>query len=181
MSTPNSSLLAPLFRTLCPLESTFSSIPGAEVRNPFFFFLTCLLTIVTHESRKHNYIIVEDLVYMEDEEWKKEYVMADSGLIWRGSHNRMRPCAWNFAQFEKDILECCVYLLSNVGKLTIAGRAGISISTYVYDAPKSIYIGFTKISHFFFTKYLTPFYFLFVFSCLLSQIRFVSFVLFPPR
>jgi hypothetical protein len=61
---------------------------------------------------------------MEDEEWKKEYVMADSGLIWRGSHNRMRPCAWNFAQFEKDILECCVYLLSNVGKLTIAGRAG---------------------------------------------------------
>ncbi|XP_046450915.1 annulin-like [Daphnia pulex] len=65
----------------------------------------------------------EDLVYMEDEEWKKEYVMADSGLIWRGSHNRMRPCAWNFAQFEKDILECCVYLLSNVGKLTIAGRA----------------------------------------------------------
>lgn len=63
---------------------------------------------------------------MENEEWKKEYIMADSGLIWRGSHNRMRPCAWNFAQFEKDILECSVYLLSNIGKLTIAGRAGIN-------------------------------------------------------
>lgn len=72
----------------------------------------------------------EDLVYMENEEWKKEYIMADSGLIWRGSHNRMRPCAWNFAQFEKDILECSIYLLSNVGKLTIAGRAGnINMST----------------------------------------------------
>lgn len=61
---------------------------------------------------------------MEDEEHKKEYVLADSGLIWRGSHTRMRPSAWNFAQFEKDILECSVWLLSNVGKLSIAGRAG---------------------------------------------------------
>ena len=77
---------------------------------------------VTHDF---EFFFVEDLVYVEDEAWKKEYVMADSGLIWRGSHNRMRPCAWSFAQFEKDILECCVYLLSNVGKLTIAGRAGI--------------------------------------------------------
>ena len=76
---------------------------------------------------------------MEDVEWKKEYIMADSGLIWRGSHNRMRPCAWNFAQFEKDILECCVYLLSNVGKLTIAGRAGkYALSVCCYITPKLI-------------------------------------------
>lgn len=64
---------------------------------------------------------------MEDEEHKKEYVLADSGLIWRGSHTRMRPCAWNFAQFEKDILECSIWLLSNVGKLSIAGRAGLEL------------------------------------------------------
>lgn len=67
----------------------------------------------------------DDQVYMEKEELKQEYVMADSGLIWRGSHNRMRPCPWNFAQFEKDVLECSIYLLSNIGKLTVAGRAGI--------------------------------------------------------
>jgi len=65
----------------------------------------------------------EDQVYMEQEEWRQEYVMADTGLIWRGSHNRMRPCYWNFAQFEKDILECCVYLLTNVSKLSVMGRA----------------------------------------------------------
>jgi hypothetical protein len=64
--------------------------------------------------------------------------MADSGLIWRGSHNRMRPCAWNFAQFEKDILECCVYLPSNVGKLTIAGRAGKYTLPVCYITPKLI-------------------------------------------
>lgn len=89
----------------------YSSSPVGNVTHEFWDIIKC-------------YFIIEDIVYMEDEEWKKEYVMADSGLIWRGSHNRMRPCAWNFAQFEKDILECCVYLLSNVGKLTIAGRAG---------------------------------------------------------
>ena len=60
---------------------------------------------------------------MDNEEWLNEYIMADTGLIWRGSHNRMRPCYWNFAQFEKDILECCVYLISKVSKLSIAGRA----------------------------------------------------------
>ena len=60
---------------------------------------------------------------MNDESFRKEYIMADSGLIWRGSHNRMRPCPWNFAQFEKDMLECSIYLLSSIGKLTVAGRA----------------------------------------------------------
>jgi len=65
----------------------------------------------------------EDQVYLDNEEWLNEYVMADTGLIWRGSHNRMRPCYWNFAQFEKDILECCIYLISKVSKLTVAGRA----------------------------------------------------------
>ncbi len=67
---------------------------------------------------------------MEDDAKRKEYVMADSGLIWRGSHNRMRPCPWNFGQFEKDILECCVYLLSGVGKLTVAGRAGLCSNSF---------------------------------------------------
>ena len=62
-------------------------------------------------------------MYLDNEEWLNEYVMADTGLIWRGSHNRMRPCYWNFAQFEKDILECCIYLISKVSKLTVAGRA----------------------------------------------------------
>ena len=68
---------------------------------------------------------------MEKEELKHEYVMADSGLIWRGSHNRMRPCPWNFAQFEKDVLECSIYLLSNIGKLTVAGRAGICFTSLI--------------------------------------------------
>uniref|UniRef100_A0A1W7RB00 protein-glutamine gamma-glutamyltransferase n=1 Tax=Hadrurus spadix TaxID=141984 RepID=A0A1W7RB00_9SCOR len=65
----------------------------------------------------------EDTVYMSDPEARKEYVLNDSGLIWRGSHNRLRPCIWNFAQFEENVLECCCYLLSNIGKLNVVGRA----------------------------------------------------------
>jgi len=65
----------------------------------------------------------DDQVYLEGEKERAEYVLADSGLIWRGSHSRMRPCAWNFAQFEADVLDCCLYLLSHVSRLTVAGRA----------------------------------------------------------
>ena len=58
---------------------------------------------------------------MEVYEWKLEYVMADSGLLWCGSHNQFHPCPWNFLQFEKDILDCsAVYLLGSKGKLTVA-------------------------------------------------------------
>lgn len=67
--------------------------------------------------------MAEDQVYLEDESCKKEYIMADSGLIWRGSHKQMRPCPWHFAQFEKNILQCSLYLLNQVGKLSVAGRA----------------------------------------------------------
>ncbi|RZF45384.1 hypothetical protein LSTR_LSTR002827 [Laodelphax striatellus] len=59
----------------------------------------------------------DDQVYIDGEELRREYVLADTGLIWRGTLNRMRPSVWKFAQFEKDILECSVYLLTNTGKL----------------------------------------------------------------
>lgn len=65
----------------------------------------------------------EDTVYMSDAEMRKEYILNDSGLIWRGSHNRLRPCIWNFAQFEENVLECCCYLLSKIGKLNAVARA----------------------------------------------------------
>jgi len=108
-----------------------------------------------------HFICKEDQVYMDNEEWLNEYIMADTGLIWRGSHNRMRPCYWNFAQFEKDILECCVYLISKVSKLSIAGRADpvrvaraisavVSFRLFLFKKKKS------------FVSILTPFIWLFL-------------------
>ncbi|XP_043667444.1 annulin isoform X1 [Vespula pensylvanica] len=64
----------------------------------------------------------EDTVYMEDEARKQEYVMADDGLIWRGSYNRLRPTVWKYSQFERDILDCALHLVINVGKVRISGR-----------------------------------------------------------
>ncbi|XP_046385500.1 annulin-like isoform X2 [Ischnura elegans] len=66
-----------------------------------------------------------DSVYMgpNKEEELKEYVLCDTGLIWRGSHNRLRPCVWRYAQFEADILDCSLYLAFKIGKLNLAGRS----------------------------------------------------------
>ena len=65
----------------------------------------------------------EDTVYLADEAKKGEYILADSGLIWRGSHNCLRPCVWNYGQFEENILDCCLYLLTNVGRLNVVARS----------------------------------------------------------
>jgi len=62
-------------------------------------------------------------VFLYGEDLKQEYVMNDSGLIWRGSYNRLRPCVWKYAQFEKDVLPCALYLVGHVGRLPPASRA----------------------------------------------------------
>lgn len=62
-----------------------------------------------------------DQVYMKSEQWREESVLHDTGLIWRGSYNRLRPTVWKYSQFEKDILECSLLLVNKVGKVT--GRA----------------------------------------------------------
>ncbi|KAL1429117.1 hypothetical protein MTO96_016848 [Rhipicephalus appendiculatus] len=58
-----------------------------------------------------------DTVYMDDTKLRYECVLMESGLIWRGSHSRLRPTVWSYGQFEKNVLECCVYLLRHVGRL----------------------------------------------------------------
>ncbi|KAK8749209.1 hypothetical protein OTU49_015733 [Cherax quadricarinatus] len=64
----------------------------------------------------------DDSVYLEDEAESQEYVLNDSGLIWRGTTSRLRPCPWNFAQFEEHILECVLYMLTTVCKMSPANR-----------------------------------------------------------
>lgn len=58
-----------------------------------------------------------DTVYMDNTKMRYECVLMESGLIWRGSHSRLRPTVWSYGQFEKNVLECCVYLLRHVGRL----------------------------------------------------------------
>lgn len=58
-----------------------------------------------------------DTVYMDNASMRYECVLMESGLIWRGSHSRLRPTVWSYGQFERSVLECCVYLLRHVGRL----------------------------------------------------------------
>lgn len=53
---------------------------------------------------------------------REEYILADTTLIWRGSYNRLRPSVWKLGQFDRNILECSLILLSKVGKVPPAYR-----------------------------------------------------------
>ena len=86
-------------------------------------FVTCSLCTKDASVPKTTVLYTEDQVYLAGDELLREYVIADSGLIWHGTYNRLRPCVWKFAQFEKDILDCSLYLVAHVGKLTHTGRS----------------------------------------------------------
>ncbi|KAG0729864.1 Annulin [Chionoecetes opilio] len=64
----------------------------------------------------------DDTTYLEKEAERQEYVVNDFGLIWRGTAKMLRPCPWNFGQYEKGVLECVLEVLNNVCKMTSAHR-----------------------------------------------------------
>ncbi|XP_030383755.1 annulin isoform X2 [Scaptodrosophila lebanonensis] len=64
----------------------------------------------------------DDQVYLEDRDQRKEYVMHDTTLIWRGSYNRLRPSVWKIGQFERHVLDCSLQLLGTVGRIPPAYR-----------------------------------------------------------
>lgn len=47
-------------------------------------------------------------------------MLEDGGLMFRGVHNRIKPTPWNYAQYEKDILECALYLVREIGKVSLS-------------------------------------------------------------
>ncbi|XP_037357520.1 protein-glutamine gamma-glutamyltransferase 6 [Talpa occidentalis] len=53
----------------------------------------------------------EDDVFLASEEERQEYVLNDSGIIFRGVEKHIRAQGWNFGQFEEDILSICLSLL----------------------------------------------------------------------
>ncbi|XP_007933455.1 protein-glutamine gamma-glutamyltransferase 5 [Orycteropus afer afer] len=53
----------------------------------------------------------EDAVYLDSEPQRQEYVMNDYGFIYQGDKNWIRPCPWNFGQFEESIIDICLKLL----------------------------------------------------------------------
>uniref|UniRef100_A0A8C5X7Z6 protein-glutamine gamma-glutamyltransferase n=1 Tax=Malurus cyaneus samueli TaxID=2593467 RepID=A0A8C5X7Z6_9PASS len=53
----------------------------------------------------------DDDVYMAKEKERQEYVLNDSGIIFQGLEKDIQPEAWNYGQFEEDILDISLAIL----------------------------------------------------------------------
>uniref|UniRef100_A0A182KF33 Transglutaminase-like domain-containing protein n=1 Tax=Anopheles christyi TaxID=43041 RepID=A0A182KF33_9DIPT len=58
-----------------------------------------------------------DAVYMEDEAWRAEYVLDDSTLICKPASKGMRMTSWFLGQYEANVLDCALYIVSEVGNV----------------------------------------------------------------
>ncbi|KAM7412244.1 hypothetical protein PAMA_021945 [Pampus argenteus] len=52
-----------------------------------------------------------DAVYMQSETKRKEYVLAQHGILYKGGYERIKETPWNFGQFEPGILDICLKIL----------------------------------------------------------------------
>ncbi|XP_048818448.1 protein-glutamine gamma-glutamyltransferase 6-like isoform X4 [Lagopus muta] len=52
-----------------------------------------------------------DDVYMANEKERREYVLNDSGIIFQGKEKYIQQEAWNYGQFEEDILDISLSIL----------------------------------------------------------------------
>ncbi|XP_061075097.1 protein-glutamine gamma-glutamyltransferase 2-like [Conger conger] len=55
--------------------------------------------------------LAEDWVYMANEDERQEYVMEDEGILYQGTSDYIGALAWDYGQFEEDILDICLKLL----------------------------------------------------------------------
>lgn len=86
-----------------------------------------------------NIFSLDDVVYLENEDERQEYVLAEDGLIWRGNRNRLRPTVWKYAQFERDILDSALHLMNQVGKVRVNGRNDPVVITRCLSAAVSYF------------------------------------------
>lgn len=71
--------------------------------------LDTLLYILFNPWSKH------DPTFMEEEDKREEYVLADVGKIWQGSYPTARGRHWVFGQFDDVVLPACIIMLERSG------------------------------------------------------------------
>uniref|UniRef100_A0A182X2W8 protein-glutamine gamma-glutamyltransferase n=1 Tax=Anopheles quadriannulatus TaxID=34691 RepID=A0A182X2W8_ANOQN len=64
----------------------------------------------------------EDPVYLEDEDQRREYVLEDMTMIWKGNERSFYPRKWKLGQYEENILDCALWLLGDVARLSATYR-----------------------------------------------------------
>ena len=53
----------------------------------------------------------KDAVFLANDDERKEYLLEDTGLIWRGSYKNFHAKKWNFGQFDFDVRDVIFQLL----------------------------------------------------------------------
>lgn len=53
----------------------------------------------------------DDPVYMEQENFRKEYILKQNGIYFKGSEKYCSSSGWDYGQFEEDILNICLAVL----------------------------------------------------------------------
>uniref|UniRef100_A0A3Q3KL79 Transglutaminase-like domain-containing protein n=1 Tax=Monopterus albus TaxID=43700 RepID=A0A3Q3KL79_MONAL len=66
----------------------------------------------------------EDAVFLPDEDQRREYVLNDSGVIFQGSVDKVTQRTWAYGQFERSILDACIYIL-DMSRMPISKRGDI--------------------------------------------------------
>ncbi|XP_074006972.1 protein-glutamine gamma-glutamyltransferase 4 [Numenius arquata] len=70
----------------------------------------------------------DDVVFLDDEAQRKEYVLNDTGYIYVGSAYSMHNRPWNFGQFEEFVLDACMYLLDKSNLRLNSRRDAVLVS-----------------------------------------------------
>ncbi|KAM4622714.1 protein-glutamine gamma-glutamyltransferase 6-like [Discoglossus pictus] len=106
------------------LDSTSSTQVNAVITSPADAVIghyKMKLQVSSHKKaanfKLHDFILLfnpwapDDVVYMEDENEREEYVLNDSGIMYYGHEEYISKQGWNFGQFEEGILDICLRIL----------------------------------------------------------------------
>ncbi|GAA6231224.1 coagulation factor XIII A chain [Lates japonicus] len=66
----------------------------------------------------------EDAVFLPDEAERREYVLNDCGVIYQGSAGSVAQRDWMYGQFERGILDACIYIL-DASRMPIYNRGNV--------------------------------------------------------
>ncbi|TRY58556.1 hypothetical protein DNTS_021863 [Danionella cerebrum] len=75
----------------------------------------------------------DDVVYLEDEDERQEYILNSMGRMYYGTEDQIGARTWNYAQFEQGVLEASLYILEK-GQVAVSERTDPVIISRTFSA-----------------------------------------------